>query len=76
MTEEEFIKVKPRKTIVKVKTDEGEKTMLVKFFLCNQNNFDGYWMCCTEDLSNPYPTEQKDDDWDVYANNCEIVSFV
>jgi hypothetical protein len=49
--------------------------MLVKFFLCNRNNFDGYWMCCTEDLSNPYPDKQMEDDWDVYANNADIISY-
>lgn len=49
--------------------------MLVKFFLCNRDNFDGYWMCCTEDLSNPYPTKQMEDDWDVYVNNADIISY-
>ena len=75
MTDKEFERVVPRKTIVNVHTDEGDKKMLVKFFLCNQDNFDGYWMCCTEDLTNPYPTEVKEDDWDVYSNNADIISY-
>jgi len=75
MTNNEFKKVVPRKTIVNAHTDEGNKKMLVKFFLCNQDNFDGYWMCCTEDLSNPYPNEVTDDDWDVYPNNADIINF-
>lgn len=75
MTKEEFNKVCPRKTIISVKTKEGEKKMLVKFFLCNSEKYDGYWMCCTEDLTNPYPTEIREDDWDVYANNAEIISY-
>lgn len=75
MTKEEFSKVRPGKTIVKVKTNEGSKTMLVKYFLCNQYDFDGYWMRCTEDITNPYPYEYRDEDWDVYANNCEIIKY-
>lgn len=75
MTEEEFKKVQPGKTILKVKTHEGDKTMLVKFFLCDIEGFNGYWMLCTEDLSNPYPREIKEEDWDVYTNDAEIISF-
>ena len=75
MTLEEFKKVTPGKTIISVKTNEGEKTMLVKFFLCDRDKFDGYWMCCTEDLSNPYPREQRDDDWNVFTNNSEIIKY-
>ena len=77
MTHEEFGKVIPGKTIINVHTkDEGDKKMLVKFFKCyTGENYDGYWMCCTENLSNPCPHEQVDDDWDVYANNADIISF-
>ena len=75
MTDKEFEKVVPRKTIVNVHTDKGDKKMLVKFFLCNRDNFDGYWMCCTEDLSNPYPDKQMKDDWNVYANNADIINY-
>lgn len=75
MTNEEFNKIRPGKTIIKAKTKDGEKTMLVKFFLCNTENYDGYWLCCTEDLSNPYPYTQKDDDWNIYPNQSEIISF-
>ena len=75
MTSEEFNKVCPTKTIISVKTKESDKKMLVKFLLCNSEEYDGYWMCCTEDLTNPYPTEIRKDDWDVYANNAEIISY-
>ena len=75
MTKEEFEKVVPRKTIVNVHTPDGDKKMLVKFFLCSTDHFDGYWMCCTEDMTNPYPTEQKEEDWNVYSNNAEIISY-
>ena len=49
--------------------------MLVKFFMCNTENFDGYWMCCTEDLTNPYPDEVTDYDWSVYENHAEVVNI-
>ena len=76
MTDKEFEKVRPRKTVVKIKTDDGEKILLVKFFLCyTGEDYDGYWMCCTEDMSNPYPDEIREDDWQVYANNAEIVEI-
>ena len=75
MTDKEFENVVPRKTIVNVHTDKGDKKMLVKFFMCNTENFDGYWLCCTEDLTNPYPNEVTDNDWDVYKNNAEVIKF-
>jgi len=75
MTEKEFNKIRPGKTIVNVGTKEGYKKMLVKFFCCNRDNFDGYWLCCTEDFSNPYPIEFKDDDWNVYIDDTEIIQL-
>lgn len=75
MTRDDWNKISPGKTILSVETDEGEKKMLLKFFLCNSENFDGYWMCCTEDLSNPYPEEIKEDDWNVYMEHAEVISF-
>lgn len=57
MTQEEFSKIIPGKTLVDVVTTEGTKS----------------WMCCTEDLTNPYPMENREDDWYVYANNAEII---
>lgn len=76
MTDKEFEKIRPGKTILNVKTNEGNKKMLVKFFMCNQgSNYDGYWLCCTEDLKNPYPQECREEDWDVYINNCEVISY-
>ncbi len=75
MTQEYFNKISPGKTIIDAETDEGIKRMLVKFFMCNTENFDGYWMCCTEDLTNPYPTEVREDDWTIYANHAEVVDM-
>ena len=75
MTRDDWNKISPGKTILSVETDEGEKKMLFKFFLCNSENFDGYWMCCTEDLSNPHPNEIKEDDWNVYMEHAEVISF-
>ena len=75
MTREDWDKINPGTTILNVETDEGEKKMLVKFFLCNAENFDGYWLCCTEDLSNPYPRERKEDDWNVCIEHAEVISF-
>ena len=75
MTREDWNKISPGKTILDVETDNGYKKMLVKFFMCNTENFDGYWLCCTEDLTNPYPNEATDDDWDVYKNNAEVIKF-
>lgn len=72
MTQEEFEKIKPGKTIIK---SDGVE-MLVKFFACNPGEkFDGYWLCCTEDLSNPFPTEFKDDDWNIYPDSCELIKY-
>ena len=75
MTQEEFNKLNPGKTIIDAETDEGVKRMLFKFFMCNTENFDGYWLCCTEDLTNPYPNEVKEDDWNIYADYAEIVDM-
>lgn len=73
MTSQDFSKVIPGSTIINAKTNEGIKRMIVKFFMCNTENFDGYWMCCTEDLTNPYPKEVRKDDFYIYANQAEIV---
>ena len=75
MEPEDWNKISPGRTIISADTDEGTKEMLVKFFLCNSENFDGYWLCCTEDLTNPYPQEIRDDDWNIYPNHAEVVSF-
>ena len=65
MTQAEFNKLSPGRTILDVETDEDIKRMIFKFFLCNPEIFDGYWLCCTEDLSTPYPNEEKEDVWEV-----------
>lgn len=76
MTDEEFKKIRPGKTIIMAHSPEGEsKKMLVKFFLCNPDDFDGYWLCCTEDFSNPYPNDITDDDWNIGCDNSDIVSY-
>lgn len=53
MTLEDFNKLSPGRTIIDVKTDEGVKRMIFKFFMYNTENFDGYWLCCTENIMNP-----------------------
>lgn len=75
MTYAEFNKLSPGRTILDVETDEGIKRMIFKFFLCNPENFDGYWLCCTEDLSNSYPNEEKEDDWEVSIEYAEVVDM-
>ena len=75
MTQAEFNKLSPGRTILDVETDEGIKRMIFKFFLCNPEIFDGYWLCCTEDLSNPYPNEEKEDDLEVSFEYAEIVDM-
>ena len=41
MTQAEFNKLSPGRTILDVETDEGIKRMIFKFFLCNPEIFDG-----------------------------------
>ena len=71
MTREDWNKISPDKTILDVETDNARNNLRH----CNTENFDGYWLCCTEDLTNPYPNEVTDDDWDVYKNNAEVIKF-
>ena len=66
MTKEEFNKLVPRKSILKTKINGIEKEVLLKFFLCNTNDYDGYWLCVTEDLTNPKPDEILETDWETY----------
>ena len=76
MTEEEFGKLRPGKSILKTLINEAEKEVLFKFFLCNTGeDYDGYWLCVTEDMSNPEPHKMLDSDWETYANLCEIVKL-
>lgn len=76
MTDKEFGRLRPGKSIVRVLVEDEWKTMLFKCFLCNTGeNYDGYWMLCTEDLSNPYPQEIREDDWDVYPNCSEVIKY-
>lgn len=76
MTKEEFNKLRPRETILKTTINGVEKTVLLKFFLCNKgSDFDGYSLCVTEDLSNPYPSEIIKEDIETYSNLCEIVKL-
>ena len=77
MTDKEFRKLRPGKSIIKTIIDGVEKTMLFKFFLCNPPGepFDGYWMLCTEDMKNPEPYKILDSDWETYDNLCDVISF-
>lgn len=72
MTEQEFNKLNPGKTLLKTTIDGVEKIVLFKFFICNKDDFDGYSLCVTEDLSNPYPSQVVKEDIETYFNLCEI----
>lgn len=75
MTQEEFKKLIPGKSILRTTINNVEKEVLFKFFLCNPYNFNGYWLCVTEDMTNPEPAKILDTDWETYDNLCEIVKF-
>lgn len=75
MTFEEYNKLSPGRTILDVETDEGVKRMIFKFYLCKREEVDGYLLCCTEDLSNPYPDEGKVGDWEVGFECAEVVDM-
>lgn len=75
MTQEEFEKLIPGKSILRTTIDGVEKEVLFKFFLCNPDNFDGYWLCVTEDMTNSEPAKILDTDWETYDNLCEIVKI-
>ena len=75
MTQEEFRKLVPGKSILRTKINGIEKEVLFKFFLCNKKGFDGYWLCVTEDMTNPEPTKVLDTDIEVCYDKCEIVKF-
>ena len=76
MTKQEFNVLRPSETILKTTIDGVEKIVLFKFFLCNKgDNFDGYWLCVTEDLSNPHPSKIVEKDIETYSNLCEIVKL-
>ena len=75
MTLEDLNKINPGKTILNVKTDDGYKKVLIMFFIYNPENFNGYWLGCTDDLSNLCPNEVTDDVLDGDANNAAIMSY-
>lgn len=77
MTQEEFGKLIPGKSILKTEINGEEKNVLFKFFLCNTGvNFDGYWLCVTEDFSNPNPQEVMNTDSETHVNLCEVIKFL
>lgn len=76
MTQEEFSKLIPGKSILKTEINGEEKNVLFKFFLCNTEvNFNGYWLCVTEDFSNPNSKEILATDWETFYNLCEVIKF-
>ena len=75
MTTQEFNKLNPSKTILKTTINGVEWTVLFKFFLCNRDNFDGYSLCVTEDLSNPHPSKIVEEDIETYSNLCEVINL-
>jgi len=76
MTKEEFRNLRPGKSIVKTAIDGVEKILLFKYFLCyTEEDFDGYWMLCTENIETKLPLEREDSDLETYADLCDVVSF-
>jgi hypothetical protein len=75
MTSEQFDRLIPGKSILKTEINGVEKEVLFKFFLCNTENFDGYWLCVTENMKNPESHKMLDTDWQVYYNLCKVVKF-
>lgn len=78
MTDKEFKRLVPGKSIVrgKVEGDETERTFLLKFLMCfTGDDYDGYWMCLTEDMTNPEPTKVLDTDIFGFANLIEVVKL-
>ena len=74
MTSEEFAKLIPGKSVIKTVNENGEsKELLFKFFVCDQDDYQGYYMCCTEDMSNPEPHKITDTDIFTYANISELI---
>lgn len=73
MTKEEFEKIKPRKTVIKSKLEDGkEYELLVKFFIVEDGE---YALCCTKDFSNPDPEHILDTDFFCYFNSSKIVKY-
>jgi hypothetical protein len=75
MTSEQFDRLIPGKSILKTEINGVEKEVLFKFFLCNTENFDGYWLCVTENMKNPESHKMLDTDWKAYYNLCKVVKF-
>lgn len=75
MTKEQFDRLIPGKSILKTEIVGIKKEVLFKFFLCNTEKFDGYWLLITDDMTNPEPHEVLETDWQTYYNLCEVVKF-
>lgn len=76
LTDEQFDKLIPGKSVLRTEVNGVVKEVLFKFFMCYQGDaYDGYWLVCTEDLSNPNPHERLDTDWHTYANLCDLVRY-
>lgn len=75
MTKEQFDRLIPGKSVLKIEINGVEKEVLFKFFLCRPENFDGYWLLVTDDMKNLEPYKVLDTDWQTYYNLCEVVKF-
>lgn len=76
LTDEQFDKLIPGKSVLRTEVNGVVKEVLFKFFMCYQGDaYDGYWLVCTEDFSNQNPHERLDTDWHTYANLCDLVRY-
>lgn len=75
MTQQEFNRLIPGKSILKTEINGVEQNVLFKAFLCNPDDFSGYWILATNDTPSPEPFKILDTDFQKYAEECEVVSF-
>ena len=68
MTEEEFNSIIPGQTIVEANLESGAKELLVKFYIYIYNSRETV-LCCTEDITNPFPFIMEDEDYLIHINN-------
>lgn len=75
MTQQEFDQLIPRKSVLRTEIDGKQTEVLLKFFLCSKEDYDGYWMLVTTDFSNPEPTKILPTDYEVCFNQAEVVKI-
>lgn len=76
MTTDEFDKLRPGKSVLRIFIDGKEKEVLFKFFICNiGEHYDGYWLVVTEDMSNPEPQKVLENDIETFFNLCQVIEI-